>query len=173
MEVVRQVENLFVCFGAKPKQSAWTQDLPRDRKWGRKGRSDRRQGWVDKGTQREESTTDRRIDQSTTEGRGRVVGCELAVRRDDRVNRSQKGDCEDLMSYARGRVNQHEKVSALLGRFFVEISRKIQASVSLQMHGECKVSHIDSPLLALGVDPSPYCSFVLFLRLSWLYFLWP
>ena len=40
---------------------------------------------------------------------------------------------------------------------FVEVSRKIHARDSLQMHGECKVSQ--TPFLALGADPSP-CLFV-------------
>ena len=39
---------------------------------------------------------------------------------------------------------------------FVEVSRKIKASVSLQIHGECKVSHTVFPFFALGVNPSPY-----------------
>ena len=42
---------------------------------------------------------------------------------------------------------------------FCGVSRKIQASLSQQIHEECKVSHIDFPFLALGVDPSP-CLFV-------------
>ena len=39
----RHSGDLFVCFGAKPTQRAWGWDLPRDRKWGREGRSQRRQ----------------------------------------------------------------------------------------------------------------------------------
>ena len=42
-------------------------------------------------------------------------------------------------------------------RDFVEVSRKIQARDSLQMHGECKVSQ--TPFLELGADLSP-CLFV-------------
>ena len=40
---------------------------------------------------------------------------------------------------------------------FVEVSRKIHAGDSLQMHRECKVSQ--NPFLALGADQSP-CLFV-------------
>ena len=40
---------------------------------------------------------------------------------------------------------------------FVEVSRKIHARESLQMHGKCKVSQ--TPFLALGADPS-LCLFV-------------
>ena len=43
MGYVRQADDLFVCFGAKPKQRAWARNLPRDRKWTRRGRSERRQ----------------------------------------------------------------------------------------------------------------------------------
>ena len=54
----RQADDLFVCFGAKPKRRAWTRDLRRYRKWRRKGRFERRQtaeetSWreiVDQGT---------------------------------------------------------------------------------------------------------------------------
>ena len=62
MWVVRQADDLFDCFGAKPKQRAWTRDLPRDLKWRRKGRSERRRA-VDKWTQRGQSTTDSRRDE--------------------------------------------------------------------------------------------------------------
>ena len=49
----RRSDDLFVCFGAKPKQTAWAWDLPRDRKYTRRGGSQRRQKWVDKGRRRE------------------------------------------------------------------------------------------------------------------------
>ena len=40
---IRRSENLFVCFGAKPAQRTRGRDFPRDRKWTREGRSQRRQ----------------------------------------------------------------------------------------------------------------------------------
>ena len=46
--LVHQADDLFVCFGAKPKQRAWTRDLPCNRKWRRKGRSEKRQGELTK-----------------------------------------------------------------------------------------------------------------------------
>ena len=51
----------------------------------------------------------------------------------------------------------------------VEFSLEIHACVSLHMHREmqCYIT----PLLALWVNPSLYCSFVLVLQLLWLYFL--
>ena len=55
-------------------------------------------------------------------------------RAEKRANRSQKDDCSDLLTY-RGRVNQREKMSALIVAF-VEVSRKIRALDSLQMHRE-------------------------------------
>ena len=129
----------------------WGQDLPRDRKWRRKEgpREDRESSWQS----REEETSRReiavqRMSQQKEAGKD-------GSRAEKRVNRSQKGDCLDLLTY-RGQVNLREKMSALLSAF-VEVSCKIHARDSLQMHRECTVS--PTPFLALGADPSP-CLFV-------------
>ena len=136
-----------LCFGAKPKQRVWARHLPRDRKWRRKERSDRRQGPVNEDRWRGSW-------QRSAEESGRLwIGCP--------ENYSQQKSERRLLwpdELHRGRVNQREKMSALLVPF-VEVSRKIHASDSLQTHGECKVSPTDFPFLALGADPSP-CLFV-------------
>ena len=49
---------------------------------------------------------------------------------------------------------------------FVEVSCKIHACDSLQMHGKCKVSLVELTQVRV-------CSFVLFLPPSQLYFVWP
>ena len=127
MWVVRQADDLYVCFGAKPKQRAWTRNIPRNRKWRRKGRSEGREGPVDKGTQR---------GQSTSESRRRTVS-----------RRRQSG-----------KTVKNELAFLVV---FVEFSSKIHAHDSLQMHAKLH----KTPFLALGTDPSPYYSFVLFLSL--------
>ena len=77
--------------------------------------------------------------QSTTESR-----------RDQSVWDSSSGEGRSAEGGSKGR-----QLAFLVA--FVEVSRKIQARNSLQMHGECKVSQ--NPFLALGADPSP-CLFV-------------
>ena len=83
-----------------------------------------------------------------------------------RVNRSQKSDYYNLMSYTEAGLTKARCQHCWC--LFVEVSQKIHAGDSLQMRRECKVSQ--TSFLALGTDISPYCSFVLFPPHSRLYF---
>ena len=56
---------------------------------------------------------------------------------------------------------------------FVEILLEIHASVSLQIHKECRVSQLNLLALELTQAHIVRLFFVLFLPLPWLYFLWP
>ena len=78
---VHQADYLFVCFGAKPKQRAWTRDLRRDQKWGRKGGSERSQRAIGEGRRRG----------AVDNGQQKVAG-EDGSRAEKGVNWSQKGD---------------------------------------------------------------------------------
>ena len=132
--VVRQADGFFVCFGAKPKQRVWTRDLERDRKWRRKGRSKRRQGQLTK------KDGER---QSTTKGRGERSALSWL----SREWRSQQKSERRLLrpdELLRGWLTNARRCRHCWC-LFVEVSHKIQASISLQMHRECKVSHIDFP----------------------------
>ena len=119
------------------KESGWGKEVPREDK-----------GSVDKGTQRGQSTTDRRRDRSawdSSPGEGR----------------SAEGDREGRQS----KMGWHSY-------YLVEVSRKIRAGDSLQMHGNSRCHKI--PFFAFGADISPYCSFVFFSPiLSVVFFLWP
>ena len=117
----------LICFGSKPKQRDWARDLPRDQKWTRRGRSQKGQkvNWRRK--------TERGSWQQSAEGSRRRW-------KQDREGSQQKSERQLLRpdDLQRGWVNQR-KMSAWLVAF-VEVSRKIHAGDSLQMHGECKVS---------------------------------
>ena len=62
-------ENPFVCFGAKRTRRAWRRDPPRDRKWRREGRSQRRQSQLTKEDWKGQSTEGSKKDRSTEQGR--------------------------------------------------------------------------------------------------------
>ena len=64
MRVVRQADDPFVCFGAKPNKGLGLEISEGDRKWGRKG--------VGKGTQRGQLAKRDRKRQSTTVSRRRL-----------------------------------------------------------------------------------------------------
>ena len=156
----RHLDDLLVCFGAKPTQKAWGRDLSRDRKWRRAGKSQREQ--LTKQDRREQSAWDSCPENDTV---SRMRQWEDGGRAEKRVNRSQKGDCQDLLIY-RARVNQREKMSAWL--VACENFVRIHAHVSTQKAKCHKV-----PPLALGANPSP-CLFVCsFLPPSRLCFVWP
>ena len=115
---------------ARTHTKAGARDLPRDRKWRRKGRSQRRHRVSG---QRRAEETSRLIEQSAEGGRRRwKQGREESQQKSERWLLKP----DDLH---RGRINQREKVLVLLVPF-VEVSRKIHAGDSLQMHGECRVS---------------------------------
>ena len=103
---------------------AWARDLRRDRKW--RSQKGQKGSWWRK--------TERGSWQQSAEG-GRKRW------KQGREGSQQKSERRLLRpdDLQRGRVNQCEKMSAWLVAF-VEVSRKIHASDSLQMHGECKVS---------------------------------
>ena len=122
----RQSENLFVWFGAKPKQKAWAPDLPRDQKWTRRGRDQRRHriSWQRK---MERGSRQRRAEETKQEK------IEAGQRRESERRLLRPDDLH------RGWVNQRENMLALIVTFII-VSRKIHVCDSLQMHGEIKVS---------------------------------
>ena len=134
---VRQLDYLFICFGAKPKQRP---DLEISDKTGSGGgkegpRGDRgqlakepREGQLAKGDAERQSTRKNRGERSALSWLCREWQSQKSERRLLKPDELH-GD----------RVNQHKKMSALLAHF-VEVSSKIHVSVSLQMHGECKVT---------------------------------
>ena len=107
---VRWADDLFVCFGVKPKQRAWDRDIPRDRKWTRKEgpRKDKRA--IDEGTQREQSTTESRRDQLAWDsnlGEGRS-----GMREDSQIWMSiPSGVCR---SFAKIYAQMHEKLHKIV-----------------------------------------------------------
>ena len=116
----------------------WEWDLPRDRKWRREGRSQRRQ----RSSWQRWAEEDRRL--------------EVAVQR----GRLAEGGSEKKES---------TEVSTPIG--FIEVSRKIHARDSLQMHGELHESVTQtSPFLRLELTHVRASSFVFLLSPSWLCF---
>ena len=134
-----QVISLF--FGAKPTQRACTRDLPRDRNWRREGRSQRKTSESAEGSSRDQLT-----EQTVKEMR---VG-----HRVDQSTEVKKGSCWDLLTY-RGRVNQREKMSALLVALR-EFSFEYTLALAHRMH-----SVTDFSFLVSRANPS-LCLFVLF-----------
>ena len=121
---VRRSDDLFVCFGAKPKQRAWGRDLPLDRKWRRRGRSQKGQ----------------KVSWRKKMERGRwKLSAEVGRRRWKQSREGSQQKSEKRLLRPDDRRRGREKMSAWLVAF-VEVLRKIHAGDSLQMHGECKVS---------------------------------
>ena len=143
-------DDLFVCFDAKPKQRVWDRDLPRDLMWTRRGRSERRQR-VSQQRNIERSSWQRRAEESirleVAAQRGRSAEGSRRRWKQGRDGSRQKSERRLLRpeKLHRGWVNQREMSTLLVP--FVEVSRKIHAGDSLEMHGECRVSQNSSSCL--------------------------
>ena len=111
---------------------------------------EKRELWVDKGTQRGPSTAESRRDQSAWDscpGEGR----------------SAEGGSEGRQSKIRWYSNW------LLSKF----REKYTPTIIYKCTKSCTKSSHKTPFLALAADLSPHCSFVLFLPVSRFYFMWP
>ena len=145
-----QSENPFVYFGAKFTQRTCARDLPRDRKdeWMNVPEEDSRQERsVKRRTQSAEGSS---RDQSAEGGSQKMKAGQR------RENRGKKDNCLDLLTYI-GRVNQREKMSALLVALW-----EYTLALAHRMHKKC----FRLPPLVFVADPS-LCLFVCsFLSLS-------
>ena len=139
----------FVCFGAKPTQRASARDLSRDRK--DEGRKVQEKSESAEGSRREQLAWNSSPGEDTV-GRRRLW--KDGTRAEKRVNRSQKDDSLDLLTY-RGQVKQHENMSALPVALW-EFSLDYTLALAHRMHSVSEFS-----FLALGANPS-LCLFVLF-----------
>ena len=134
MWVVRQADDFFVYFGATRPEEGEERQV-REKPEGQLAKEPR-EGQSAKGDAERQSTTEGRGERSALSGLSREYKSQQKSER-----RLLKPD-----ELHRGRANQREKMSAL-SVHFVEVSRKIHASVSLQMHGECSVTKL--PFLRL------------------------
>ena len=140
----RRSENLFVWFGAKPKQRFCARDIPRDRKWTREGRFQRRS--------REQLTKEDRKRQLKKQGRREQSVLDSSPGKDGQQREAVREDSQRWVGIPSG---------------FVEVSSKIYAHDSLQMHGKLhKKCHTDSPFLHLELTQVHVCLFVLSSTLS-------
>ena len=161
--VVRQADDPFVCFGAKPNKGLSSRSSTRPevgkgtpvREVGKRNR-EKLEGRQAKGDAEGQSTTDSRRDQS-----GESRGSE-----EDRQN--------EFAVLSRQRLAVRKTVKDVLAflvacRSFVQIL----VIVSLQIHMECSVTKPPFFHFELTQAYIVRLFFVLFLPLLWLYFLWP
>ena len=111
-------QTIFVCFGAKPK--TWNWDLGQDRKWGRKGRSEK---------------------EETASWKKEPTGGSWRQARQKGSWQSTPDSRRDQSAWDRVLKQVREDQSRWVGIFssFVEISRRMHVSVSLHMqrNAEC------------------------------------
>ena len=147
----------FICFGAKPTQRACARDLPRDRKWTREGRSERRQKKaVDKGELKK--TVDR--DESSLLKKGPIDRTGQSGRwESDREDTSQQKSERRLLGpvdlQMPGGPTREVKSTLLMSLW--EFSLELTETKNVQ-----KVSHRLPPFLCLELTQVRVCSFVLF-----------
>ena len=139
--MVRQADDFFVCFGAKPN----------------KGLSLRSPTRLEAGEERQVQKKPRgavgKRAQKRWVGKGRSRETVDIGQRKEAVRKAVKDELAFLVA-------------------FVGVSWKIYAHDSLQNARKAIQKCHKTTLLALGADISPHCSFVLFLTLPRLYFLW-
>ena len=169
MGCVCQADDLFVCFGAKPKQRPEL-EISDETGSGRKGRSERseRGSWQrnsEKVSWRRE--TQRGSRQRRAEQSGRLwVGCPENDSQQKSGGRLLRPDELHGGGLTNTRRCQH------CWWLFVEVSRKIHASNSLQFHRECrKLQNYPSCTWSWHKSLLFVCSF--FPTLSVVFLLWP